>query len=178
MKSKESLFVKYMKYFYQISGPLDEYRKHEMERIGNNAFFFLYIGELLTTIIVLFISQVMGIRVSFYILLGVNIWLMPLSILSYISWASKKAGISNNEIEVSNVKQAKKRIIFRSIFSSIGWGLFMWFALALFDTWQDPQVSFLANLEMTIGFIMVFVIIMIIATIFDKFRKIKTFKDD
>lgn len=167
-----------MKYFYQISGPLDEYRKHEIERIGNNAFFFLYVGELLATIAVLFISQVIGIKAAFYILLGINIWVMPIAILSYISWASKKAGISNNEIEISNVKQVKKKIVLRSIFSSIGWGLFMWIALALFDTWQDPQINLFSNLGMTAGFFVLFVIVMIAATIFDKFRKIKTFKDD
>lgn len=178
MKSKESLFIRYMKYFHQISGPLDEYRKHEIERIGNNAFFFLYVGELLATIAVLFISQVIGIKAAFYILLGINIWVMPLAILSYISWSSKKAGISNNEIEISNVKQVKRKIVLRSIFSSIGWGLFMWIALALFDTWQDPQIDLFTNLRMTAGFFTIFVIVMIAVTIFDKFRKIKTFKDD
>lgn len=38
MNNKESLFTKYMMLFYGISGPLDEYKKQEMHRIGNNSF--------------------------------------------------------------------------------------------------------------------------------------------
>lgn len=46
MEKKTSLFFRYMKYWYGIYGPLDEYKRSEVERIGNNAFHYLFTNEL------------------------------------------------------------------------------------------------------------------------------------
>ena len=38
-KKKVSLLDRYIKYWYGISGPLDEYKKAKIDQIGNKAFF-------------------------------------------------------------------------------------------------------------------------------------------
>ena len=46
---KETISTKIIKWFYGIHGPLDEYRRNELNRIGNNiAIFLLSINILLT----------------------------------------------------------------------------------------------------------------------------------
>lgn len=38
MTNQESLWDKIVKHFYRISGNFDEYKRQEVNRIGNNAF--------------------------------------------------------------------------------------------------------------------------------------------
>ena len=38
---KETISTKIIKWFYGIHGPLDEYRRNELNRIGNNIAIFL-----------------------------------------------------------------------------------------------------------------------------------------
>ena len=48
---KETISTKIIKWFYGIHGPLDEYRRNELNRIGNNiAIFLLSINLLLSFI--------------------------------------------------------------------------------------------------------------------------------
>lgn len=42
MKAKETRFEKYMKFWYGISGPLDEQKRQVMNQIGNRAFFIFF----------------------------------------------------------------------------------------------------------------------------------------
>ncbi|WEA88436.1 DUF3278 domain-containing protein [Lactobacillus gasseri] len=44
MKAKETRFEKYMKFWYGISGPLDEQKRQVMNQIGNRAFFIFFLG--------------------------------------------------------------------------------------------------------------------------------------
>ncbi len=55
MKGKEGWAVKIIKRFYGISGVLDEYKKSQVEHIGNNAFMLMFgymmIANLLVTLL-------------------------------------------------------------------------------------------------------------------------------
>ena len=54
---KETLTDKLMKRFYGITGPLDEYRKQEINRIGNLSFIYLFYTILFANVIAMFISK-------------------------------------------------------------------------------------------------------------------------
>ena len=45
MEAKETKFEKYMKFWYGISGPLDEQKRQVMNRIGNRAFFIFFFAH-------------------------------------------------------------------------------------------------------------------------------------
>ena len=45
MKAKETRFEKYMKFWYGISGPLDEQKRQVMNQIGNRAFFIFFFAH-------------------------------------------------------------------------------------------------------------------------------------
>lgn len=42
MKNKETLRIKIIRRFYGIAGDYDEYKEKEVNRIGNNAFMWLW----------------------------------------------------------------------------------------------------------------------------------------
>ena len=54
---KETLTDKLMKRFYGITGPLDEYRKQEINRIGNLSFIYLFYTILFANVIAIIISK-------------------------------------------------------------------------------------------------------------------------
>ena len=66
---KETLTDKLMKRFYGITGPLDEYRKQEINRIGNLSFIYLFYTILFANVIAIIISK----KVSRYSHLGLSI---------------------------------------------------------------------------------------------------------
>ena len=58
MKAKEGLAVKIIKRFYGISGVLDEYKKSQVEHIGDNAFMLMFGYTLVANLLVtLFASK-------------------------------------------------------------------------------------------------------------------------
>ncbi|TPR42341.1 DUF3278 domain-containing protein [Apilactobacillus micheneri] len=60
MNNRESFFTKCIKRFYGITGPLDEYKRQEINRIGNNAFIVCWIYIMLSNF--MFFSLVITIQ--------------------------------------------------------------------------------------------------------------------
>ncbi|UQS85940.1 DUF3278 domain-containing protein (plasmid) [Nicoliella spurrieriana] len=50
---RESLYVRYLKYFYGINGPLDEYRENEINKIGNHLFLVLFNYNVVSTLLII-----------------------------------------------------------------------------------------------------------------------------
>lgn len=56
IKGKESLNVRLIKWFYGIPGPLDEYGRQQVDRIGSNAFIFLWLESFFSNLIIFWLT--------------------------------------------------------------------------------------------------------------------------
>ncbi|TPR19345.1 DUF3278 domain-containing protein [Apilactobacillus timberlakei] len=123
-KKKESLFTKYLKMFYGVSGPLDEYKRQEINRIGNNSFIacWLYIATLSLFLIFYGTSHPQN-AISIFIVANF-VFLMILSV--YIIIATKRSKLTTNEVSVDNYKKAKRKVVYKGI----GFGIY--FVLAMY----------------------------------------------
>ncbi|WP_347106637.1 DUF3278 domain-containing protein [Lactobacillus paragasseri] len=97
MKAKETRFEKYMKFWYGISGPLDEQKRQVMNQIGNRAYLFL--------------------SGSFFVMLmAVNLYIMQ---------QSRKARLTDNEVEKDELPEAKKAAWTKGMISGAIFGILM-----------------------------------------------------
>lgn len=103
---KTNFTEKVIKRFYGITGPLDEYKRHIADRIGNMAFIYLSACLMLSNLIALVLAvhfpQVMA-------------WLYPgfvqlllMGIFLYVIIQGKKAGLSNFEMAELDAKTQKQ----------------------------------------------------------------------
>ncbi|WP_105956947.1 DUF3278 domain-containing protein [Apilactobacillus quenuiae] len=151
MKNKESLFTKYMMLFYGISGPLDEYKKQEMRRIGNNSFivslFYICISSLFFVIYGIH-NKYAG---SIYAMVNV-VFLVILSI--YISIATHKAKLTELDVnDAISYKIAHKSAIYKGFGAAIYFGLFMYLWNAVMEHFIDGKSFYLAFFKPEKGFI-------------------------
>ncbi|WP_181398794.1 DUF3278 domain-containing protein [Apilactobacillus micheneri] len=124
MNNKESLFTKCIKRFYGITGPLDEYKRQEINRIGNNAFIVCWIYIMLSNFMFFFLGYNHP-EYSVIIYGGSNfIFLMLISI--YIIVASHRSGLTINEVAEKNYKNEKRKISYRIILSGIYFGFIIY----------------------------------------------------
>lgn len=112
MEKKNSLFIRYMKYWYGIYGPLDEYRRSEVERIGNNAFFMTYFPM---TFVMLLSIVVDNLHVAYKTNLAYIIMLFGWLILElisnfYISHQLKELKLQVYEVDNDQIASVKKGI--------------------------------------------------------------------
>ena len=106
MKAKETRFEKYMKFWYGISGPLDEQKRQVMNRIGNRAFFIFFLGMDAAFLISLVLISFYGTNVA-YIFLSGSFFVMLMIVSFYVIFQSKKFKLTDNEIEKNEVSNAK-----------------------------------------------------------------------
>ncbi|UQS84668.1 DUF3278 domain-containing protein [Apilactobacillus apisilvae] len=133
MKNKESLFTKYLKMFYGISGPLDEYKTQTMNRIGNKSFIACWLYMAFLSLFLIYYGMENP-KISVTVCIASNfIFLMILSISIIV--ATKKAKLTTNEVFVDNYKQAKRKAAFKGI----GFGIY--FAIAMYLITPLMQLS-------------------------------------
>ena len=107
MKAKETRFEKYMKFWYGISGPLDEQKRQVMNQIGNRAFFIFFLGMDVAFLISLVLFSMYKADVTYLFLSGsFFVMLMPVNL--YIMQQSRKARLTDNEVEKDELPEAKK----------------------------------------------------------------------
>ena len=92
---KETISTKIIKWFYGIHGPLDEYRRNELNRIGNNiAIFLLSINLLLSFIASLLMLSTNNSELTLDILL-----LTVFASLGYILYETKRHHLTEIDVE-------------------------------------------------------------------------------
>lgn len=168
MEKKNSLFIRYMKFWYGINGPLDEHKRAEMEHVGNVAFFIMF----LILIPVFLVSGIVYSRFSVemaYWTLWIGIIFSFLAALVYVGIASKKAQLTEYEVEAADLAKAKKAAWIKGVICGIIWGLVM----LIFNLPLSDHDFFVELLIWVIGGI-VFGVAMALFTI----SKIKVIKDD
>ncbi|WP_276804218.1 DUF3278 domain-containing protein [Lactobacillus hominis] len=127
---KNSLMVRYMKFWYGIEGPLDEYKRQQMERIGNNLFFLTWIPMDFLVLLGLILNSLVNAEVAFWtVTIGWFITFMTFSF--YAMHQIKKYQLDSNEVEENNYAQAKKHAHLRGWISGLLFGIFETIFLAL-----------------------------------------------
>lgn len=132
--TKETFTNKLIKRFYGITGPLDEHKRQEVDRIGNIAFVYLFYVLLLSNLIAILISyrspELVG---KFYpaFLFGLT------TLLSlYVSFKGKMAGVAQFDTEELTAKE-KKQIHHIGLKAGLHFGLWMYVSLAFLELFLD-----------------------------------------
>ena len=113
MEAKETRFEKYMKFWYGISGPLDEQKRQVMNQIGDVAFLIS---------LVLFSMYKADVA---YLFLSGSFFVMLMAVNLYIMQQSRKARLTDNEVEKDELPEAKKAAWTKGMISGAIFGILM-----------------------------------------------------
>lgn len=117
---KKSIITKIFKQFYNISGPLDEYKKTMANAIGNTTAIMLYWFNILIVLATVIVGIVTKNYLLAFCILSSSIFIFTIFIAGgYVIYAGHKSGLANQEVEQSNLPSAYKKAILKSI----GYGL-------------------------------------------------------
>ncbi|WP_181399341.1 DUF3278 domain-containing protein [Apilactobacillus timberlakei] len=159
-KKKESLFTKYIKMFYGVSGPLDEYKRQEINRIGNNSFIACW-WYILTSNLIFLYYGFNDPKHSFIVCACINfVFIMFISI--YIIVASRRAKLTTNEVSVFDYKNEKRKALYKGVGLGIYFGFAMYIIMPLSAVFINhesyvgqlihPDVGFLSFILMGLYF--------------------------
>lgn len=139
---KETVTDKLIKHFYGITGPLDEYKRHEVDKIGNIAFIWLSWTLIIGNTIALFLAyrypETMA--VAYPILLEVIL----LGLFGFVIWKARQARVSEFDKEELTEKEQRK-LQFAGLKSGLFFGSFMHLWACVMDVWFDGS-DFLTTL--------------------------------
>ena len=124
MEAKETKFEKYMKFWCGISGPLDEQKRQVMNRIGNRAFFIFFLSMDAAFLISMVLFSMYKADVAYLFLSG-SFFVMLMAVSLYIMRQSRKAQLTDNEVEKDEVLEAKKAAWVRGMISGAIFGILM-----------------------------------------------------
>ncbi|EJP21641.1 DUF3278 domain-containing protein [Streptococcus oralis] len=140
---KETLTDKLIKRIYGISGPLDEYKRREADRIGNKIFVILFylmtLGNLIPFVLAYKYPQIVAI--------GYPIVVFGISMISalYVVSQTKKTGITAIDPEMLNQKESKQ-LHFSGLKSGLIYGIAIFFIIPFIDTLTSENPNFISSL--------------------------------
>ncbi|CAG5729330.1 membrane protein [Streptococcus pneumoniae] len=103
---KETFTEKLIKRTYGISGPLDEYKRREADRIGNQVFIVLFYLMIFGNLIPLLLAYKYPQEVA--LVYPPLILVIALIAAGYVTYQMKKTGITVIEPDMLNEKERKK----------------------------------------------------------------------
>lgn len=139
---KEPFTDKLIKRFYGIAGPLDEYKRREVDKIGNIAFIVLFYAVLLGNAIAFLVGINYPKAVAFYYPLILEGFIFIASF--YIIFKGRAAGISEFEAEELTSKE-QKQVKYAGLKAGTFFGFFMYLNQGLLALIID-QIPFLDTL--------------------------------
>ncbi|WP_125760665.1 DUF6773 family protein [Companilactobacillus hulinensis] len=113
MKTKESFSTKSIKYFYGIDGELDEYRRSELNRIGNNAYMILFYYLLISTIVAEFVVGNSFRFLQNYLMLNLLFLIFGSGMYTVVAIHRLKLHIT--DVSAMNYKSVRRMILKRDI---------------------------------------------------------------
>lgn len=140
MKKRETLGVKVIKHFYGISGPLDEYKRQEVNRIGNNAFVWLWWYLLISSFIAALFSQ-KNPHLTLLIYIGSNMLVSGFIVSGYILIASHGKHLTEHEVSTKQATVIKHKILRNALFLGIYFAIGIHLLNGLTD-WLTEGVDF------------------------------------
>ena len=155
---KEPLNEKLIKRIYGISGPLDEHKRREADRIGNQVFIVLFylmiFGNLIPFVLAYKYPQIVAI--------GYPLVVFSIAMMSafYVVSQTKKTGITAIDPEMLSQKE-KKQLRFPGLKAGLIYGTVMLFGIPLLNVLTDDSKNYLSSLLNTGHFVTT-----IVATLF------------
>ena len=125
MEIKETRATKMLKRFYGVQGVLDEYRRHELYKIGNTGFMVMFYYTLFSNFIVLLILSFDNYRHTENIILWyimANILFVVIGISGYIVTTTKRRQLIEKDVEAKDFQSQKKRLVYISIRQGVCFG--------------------------------------------------------
>lgn len=147
---KETLTEKLIKRIYGISGPLDEHKRREADRIGNQVFIVLFylmiFGNLIPFVLAYKYPQIVAI--------GYPLVVFGISMISalYVVSQTKKTGITAIDPEMLSQKESKQ-LHFPGLRAGLNYGTCMLFGIPLLNALTDDSKDYLSSLLNTGHFI-------------------------
>lgn len=146
---KETLTEKLIKRTYGISGPLDEHKRREADRIGNQVFIILFylmiFGNLIPFVLAYKYPQIVAIG---YPLVVFGISMMA----AYVVSQTKKTGITAIDPEMLSKKESKQ-LHFPGLKAGLIYGMGMFFGIPLLNVLTDDSKDYLGSLLNTGHFV-------------------------
>ena len=140
---KETLTEKLIKRTFGISGPLDEHKQREADRIGNKIFMVLFylmiFGNLIPFVLAYKYPQIVAFGYPIIILL------ISLVCAIYVSIQTKKTGITAIDPDMLNQKE-KKQLRFPGLKAGLVYGVLMFFGMPLLNVLTDDNKNYLSYL--------------------------------
>ena len=140
---KETLTEKLIKRIYGISGPLDEHKRREADRIGNQVFIILFylmtFGNLIPLVLAYKYPQIVAI--------GYPLVVFGISIVAalYVVSQTKKTGITAIDPEMLSQKESKQ-LHFPGLKAGIVYGLMSFFVTPLLHILLGESQDYLQSL--------------------------------
>ena len=140
---QETFTEKLIKRTYGISGPLDEHKRREVDRIGNKVFMVLFylmiFGNLIPFVLAYKYPQVVAFGYPIIILL------VSMVCAIYVSTQTKKTGITAIDPDMLNQKE-KKQLRYPGLKAGLVYGVLMFFGMPLLNVLTDDSKNYLTSL--------------------------------
>ena len=140
---KETFTEKLIKRIYGISGPLDEHKRREADRIGNQVFIILFylmtFGNLIPFVLAYKYPQIVAI--------GYPIIVFMISMISslYVLSQTKKTGITAIDPDMLSEKESKQ-LHYPGLKAGSIYGTVIFFIIPLIDTLTSENPNFITSL--------------------------------
>ncbi len=147
---KETLTDKLIKRTYGISGPLDEHKRREADRIGNQVFIVLFylmiFGNLIPFVLAYKYPQIVAI--------GYPLVVFGISMMAalYVVSQTRETGITAIYPEMLSKKESRK-LHFPGLKAGLIYGLGMFFGIPFLNTLTDDSKNYLSSLLNTENFV-------------------------
>ena len=140
---KEPLDEKLIKRIYGISGPLDEHKQREADRIGNKIFMVLFYLMIFGNLI----PFVLAYKYPRIVAFGYPIIIFMISMICaiYVTTQTKKTGITAIDPDMLNQKE-KKQLRYPGLKAGLGYGIAMLFGMPLLNVLTDDSKNYLTSL--------------------------------
>ena len=147
---KETFTEKLIKRIYGISGPLDEHKRREADRIGNKIFVILFylmtLGNLIPFVLAYKYPQIVAIGYPL-VVFGIS-----MIVALYVISQTKKTGITAIDPDMLSEKESKQ-LHYPGLKAGLIYGMGMFFGIPLLNVLTDDSKDYLSSLLNTGHFV-------------------------
>ncbi|HHG7430728.1 DUF3278 domain-containing protein [Streptococcus pneumoniae] len=140
---KETFTEKLIKRTYGISGPLDEYKRREADRIGNQVFIVLFYLMIFGNLIPLLLAYKYPQEVA--LIYPPLILVIALITAGYVTYQMKKTGITAIDPDMLSEKESKQ-LHYPGLKAGLIYGMGMFFGIPLLNVLTDDSKDYLGSL--------------------------------
>ncbi|MBW5166004.1 DUF3278 domain-containing protein [Streptococcus pneumoniae] len=140
---KETFTEKLIKRIYGISGPLDEHKRREADRIGNQVFIILFYLMIFGNLIPLLLAYKYPQEVA--LIYPPLILVIALIAAGYVTYKMKKTGITAIDPDMLSEKESKQ-LHYPGLKAGSIYGTVIFFIIPLIDTLTSENPNFISSL--------------------------------